>query len=67
MRVNVTQRYQRPNGLRINTLTDDFTNVTETTHLFPEHVEAPALYKQDGVYFLFGSQLTGLPSVSLIC
>ncbi|KJK67249.1 Glycosyl hydrolases family 43 [Aspergillus parasiticus SU-1] len=49
----------RPNGLRINKLTDDFTNVTETTHLFPEHVEAPALYKQDGVYFLFGSQLTG--------
>ncbi|KAE8168184.1 glycosyl hydrolase [Aspergillus tamarii] len=49
----------RPNGLRINKLTDDFTNVTETTHLFPEHVEAPALYKQGGVYFLFGSQLTG--------
>ncbi|KAB8259266.1 glycosyl hydrolase [Aspergillus pseudonomiae] len=50
----------RPNGLRINKLTDDFTNVTETIHLFAEHVEAPALYKQDGVYFLFGSQLTVL-------
>ncbi|KNG91173.1 glycosyl hydrolase family 43 protein [Aspergillus nomiae NRRL 13137] len=49
----------RPNGLRINKLTDDFTNVTETIHLFAEHVEAPALYKQDGVYFFFGSQLTG--------
>ncbi|KAE8377961.1 glycosyl hydrolase [Aspergillus bertholletiae] len=49
----------RPNGLRINKLTDDFTNVTETTHLFPEHIEAPALYKQNGIYYLFGSQLTG--------
>ncbi|KAF5863372.1 hypothetical protein ETB97_010252 [Aspergillus alliaceus] len=49
----------RPNGLRINKLTDDYTNVTETIHLFPEHIEAPAMYKQDGVYFLFGSQLTG--------
>ena len=50
---------QRPNGLRIDRLTDDYLNVTYTTHLFPEHYEAPAIYKQDGVYFMFGSQLTG--------
>ncbi|GFF31310.1 hypothetical protein IFM46972_03196 [Aspergillus udagawae] len=49
----------RPNGLRINKLTNDYTNVTSTTHLFPEHIEAPAMYKKNGVYFLFGSQLTG--------
>ncbi|OJZ81390.1 carbohydrate-binding module family 35 protein [Aspergillus luchuensis CBS 106.47] len=49
----------RPNGLRIDRLTDDYLNVTYTTHLFPEHYEAPAIYKQDGVYFMFGSQLTG--------
>ena len=52
---------QRPNGLRIDRLTDDYLNVSYTTHLFPEHYEAPALYKQDGVYFMFGSQLTGPP------
>ncbi|KAF7169406.1 hypothetical protein CNMCM5623_002136 [Aspergillus felis] len=49
----------RPNGLRINRLTNDYTNVTSTTHLFPDHIEAPAMYKNNGVYFLFGSQLTG--------
>ncbi|EAW13608.1 glycosyl hydrolase family 43 protein [Aspergillus clavatus NRRL 1] len=48
----------RPNGLRINRLTDDYTNLDSTIYLFPEHIEAPAMYKQDGVYFLFGSQLT---------
>ncbi|KAK9577198.1 hypothetical protein V6Z96_007405 [Aspergillus fumigatus] len=49
----------RPNGLRINRLTSDYTNVTSTVHLFPEHIEAPAMYKKNGVYFMFGSQLTG--------
>ncbi|KAG2007717.1 hypothetical protein GB937_008367 [Aspergillus fischeri] len=49
----------RPNGLRINRLTNDYTNVTSTVHLFPEHIESPAMYKKNGVYFMFGSQLTG--------
>ncbi|KAJ5461253.1 uncharacterized protein N7458_002805 [Penicillium daleae] len=49
----------RPNGLRIDRLTDDYTNVTSNTYLWSEHIEAPAIYKQDGVYFMFGSQLTG--------
>ncbi|KAF7591362.1 hypothetical protein BBP40_001640 [Aspergillus hancockii] len=49
----------RENGLRINQLTDDYLNVSQPIHLFPERIEAPAMYKQDGVYFLFGSQLTG--------
>lgn len=40
-------------------MTDNYLNVSYTTHLFPEHYEAPAIYKQDGVYFMFGSQLTG--------
>ncbi|KAE8353392.1 glycosyl hydrolase [Aspergillus coremiiformis] len=48
----------RANGIRIDKLTDDYTNVTGPVHLFPTHIEAPAMYKQDGVYFLFGSQLT---------
>lgn len=51
--------YQRPNGLRIDRLTDDYTNVTSNTYLWSEHIEAPAMYKQNGVYFMFGSQLTG--------
>ncbi|RHZ52904.1 glycosyl hydrolase family 43 protein [Aspergillus thermomutatus] len=54
----------RPNGLRINRLTNDYTNVTSTTHLFPEHIEAPAMYKKNGVYFLFGSQMVYVPIVS---
>ncbi|KAJ5998165.1 hypothetical protein N7499_005456 [Penicillium canescens] len=49
----------RPNGLRIDRLTDDYTNVTSNTYLWPQHIEAPAIYKKDGVYFIFGSQLTG--------
>ncbi|KAE8154278.1 glycosyl hydrolase [Aspergillus avenaceus] len=49
----------RKNGLRINKLNDEYTNVTEAIHLFPESIESPAMIKQDGVYFLFGSQLTG--------
>jgi hypothetical protein len=51
--------HQRPNGLRIDRLTDDYTNVTSNTYLWPQHIEAPAIYKKDGVYFMFGSQLTG--------
>jgi hypothetical protein len=51
--------HQRPNGLRIDRLTDDYTNVTSNTYLWSEHIEAPAMYKKDGVYFMFGSQLTG--------
>ncbi|OKO99981.1 hypothetical protein PENSUB_8198 [Penicillium subrubescens] len=49
----------RPNGLRIDRLTDDYTNVTSNTYLWSEHIEAPAMYKKNGVYFMFGSQLTG--------
>ncbi|EPS34315.1 hypothetical protein POX_a00712 [Penicillium oxalicum] len=49
----------RPNGLRINRLTDDYTNVASNVYLWPDHIEAPAMFKKNGVYFMFGSQLTG--------
>ncbi|KAF7719546.1 Galactan 1,3-beta-galactosidase [Penicillium ucsense] len=48
----------RPNGLRINRLTDDYTGVASNVYLWPDHIEAPAMFKKDGVYFMFGSQLT---------
>jgi hypothetical protein len=50
---------QRANGLRIDKLTDDYLNVTEETHLFTQDMEAPAMVKIDGRYFMFASHLTG--------
>ncbi|KAJ5099173.1 carbohydrate-binding module family 35 protein [Penicillium argentinense] len=51
----------RPNGLHIYKLTDDYHNVSSETYLFPDpgNVEAPALIKRDGLYYLFGSHLSG--------
>lgn len=40
-------------------LSDDYLNVTDTVHVWPEHYESPALLKRDGYYFVFGSQLSG--------
>jgi len=52
---------QRPTGLHIYKLTDDYHNITSETYLFadPGQIEAPALMKRDGLYYLFGSRLTG--------
>jgi hypothetical protein len=49
----------RPNGLRIYKLADDYLSVTEIVYTWNENIESPALIKRDGVYFAFGSHLTG--------
>ncbi|KAI1819565.1 carbohydrate-binding module family 35 protein, partial [Xylaria intraflava] len=49
----------RANGLRIDQLSDDYLNVTESTYLWSDSIEAPALLKREGTYYMFGSHLTG--------
>ncbi|KAK7746390.1 hypothetical protein SLS53_002349 [Cytospora paraplurivora] len=48
----------RKNGLRIDSLTDDYLNVSSAVYLFADY-EAPALVKKNGYYFLFASHLSG--------
>ncbi len=50
---------QRANGLRIIRLTDDYLDVAENTYLWKDRIEAPALVKVQGRYYMFGSHLTG--------
>ncbi|KAL1875329.1 hypothetical protein VTK73DRAFT_10113 [Phialemonium thermophilum] len=49
----------RENGLRIGKLTDDYLDVAGPTYLWKDHIEAPALIKIQGRYYMFGSHLTG--------
>ncbi|KAJ0301245.1 hypothetical protein COL5a_007620 [Colletotrichum fioriniae] len=49
----------RPNGLRIDALSSDYLNVTRNVYLWSENIEAPAIWKKNGYYFMFGSRLTG--------
>ncbi|KAF7534704.1 hypothetical protein G7054_g6015 [Neopestalotiopsis clavispora] len=49
----------RANGLRIDALTSDYLNVTSATYLWSDSIEAPAILKKNGYYFMFGSHLTG--------
>ncbi|KAI1086668.1 carbohydrate-binding module family 35 protein [Rostrohypoxylon terebratum] len=49
----------RQNGLRIDKLSADYLTVDSATYLWSDSIEAPALLKQDGVYYMFGSHLTG--------
>ncbi|KXJ87852.1 galactan 1,3-beta-galactosidase [Microdochium bolleyi] len=51
----------RQNGLRINALTSDYLNTTGTSSVYRwnEKIESPAILKQGGYYFMFGSLLTG--------
>lgn len=51
----------RPNGLRINALTADYLNTTgsSSVYLWNRSIESPAILKQGGYYFMFGSLLTG--------
>ncbi|KAJ9148534.1 Glycoside hydrolase family 43 protein [Pleurostoma richardsiae] len=49
----------RQNGLRINKLTTDYLDVKESTYLWKDHIEAPAMVKVSGRYHMFGSKLTG--------
>jgi beta-xylosidase len=49
--------------LRIAKLTDDFLSVTTAdTMLFSNHREAPAIFKQDNIYYLITSGCTGWKS-----
>ena len=48
----------RKNGLRIDALSDDYLTVTRTVAVLPD-MEAPAMVKADGRYFIFCSHLTG--------
>ncbi|KAF2181596.1 carbohydrate-binding module family 35 protein, partial [Zopfia rhizophila CBS 207.26] len=49
----------RQNGLRIDLLSDDYLTVKSSTYLWSESIESPAMIKKNGVYFMFGSKLTG--------
>ncbi|AEO68051.1 f29a3c22-3d62-4b6c-b927-9138dfeb6e83 [Thermothielavioides terrestris] len=49
----------RKNGLRIDKLTADYLDVAEATYLWKDHIEAPAMIKLNGRYYMFGSHLTG--------
>lgn len=48
----------RVNGLRIDALSPDYLSVTRGVAVLPD-MEAPAMIKVNGRYFLFGSHLTG--------
>jgi hypothetical protein len=50
---------QRENGLRIVALSDDYLTVTTNTYLWKDSIEAPAMVKLGGRYYMFGSHLTG--------
>ncbi|RPB07816.1 Arabinanase/levansucrase/invertase [Morchella conica CCBAS932] len=50
----------RPTGLVIFKLSDDFLTIDSEVYNFNEHIESPAIMKDDnGVYYVLGSQLTG--------
>ncbi|KAK8068096.1 hypothetical protein PG996_007208 [Apiospora saccharicola] len=49
----------RANGLRIDALSSDYLSVTNSTYLWREAIEAPAIVKKNGYYFMFGSHLSG--------
>ncbi|KAI6360929.1 hypothetical protein MCOR25_006579 [Pyricularia grisea] len=51
----------RENGLRINRLTNDYLGfaANTSTYLWSDHIEAPAMLKRSGIYYMFGSKLTG--------
>ncbi|KAL3489601.1 glycosyl hydrolase [Aspergillus germanicus] len=48
----------RPNGIHIFELSEGYLSVVKQVHLFPEHLESPAMIKRDGLYYLFASGLT---------
>jgi beta-xylosidase len=48
----------RVNGLRIDALSNDYLSVTRTVSILPD-MEAPAMIKVDGTYYMFCSHLSG--------
>lgn len=55
----LTATAKRANGLRIDALSEDYLSVTEAVYVWDESIEAPAIWKTGGYYFMFGSHLTG--------
>ncbi|KAI0433573.1 carbohydrate-binding module family 35 protein, partial [Xylaria sp. FL1042] len=49
----------RANGLRIDQLSSDYLSVSKSTYLWSDSIEAPAILKRQGTYYMFGSHLTG--------
>ncbi|KAI9741140.1 MAG: hypothetical protein M1834_002853 [Cirrosporium novae-zelandiae] len=49
----------RANGARLYQLSANYTAVVNETYTYEEDLEAPAMVKKDGVYFFFGSTLSG--------
>ncbi|KAI0971586.1 carbohydrate-binding module family 35 protein [Xylaria arbuscula] len=49
----------RANGLRIDQLSSDYLSVSKSTYLWSDSIEAPAILKRSGTYYMFGSHLTG--------
>ncbi|KAI0206879.1 carbohydrate-binding module family 35 protein [Astrocystis sublimbata] len=49
----------RGNGLRIEQLSADYLSVSKSTYLWRDSIEAPAVVKRQGTYYMFGSKLTG--------
>ncbi|KAI1332753.1 galactan 1,3-beta-galactosidase [Xylariaceae sp. FL0255] len=49
----------RANGLRIDALNSDYTNVTKATYLYSEDYEAPAMIKIGSTYYMFASHESG--------
>lgn len=49
----------RANGLRIDRLSADYLSVVSSVALLTPNHEAPAMFKLNGRYYLFGSLLTG--------
>ncbi|KAF2434534.1 Arabinanase/levansucrase/invertase [Tothia fuscella] len=49
----------RPTGAHIYKLSDDYLDVTDTVYTWKKAVESPAMFKRNGNYYIFGSDLTG--------
>ncbi|KAF2094306.1 Arabinanase/levansucrase/invertase [Rhizodiscina lignyota] len=49
----------RQNGLRIDGLSKDYLSVESNVYTWSEKIESPALIQREGIYFMFGSHLTG--------
>lgn len=47
------------NGLRIDKLSADYLSVESAVFLYSEDYEAPAMYKQNGLYYIFASHESG--------
>ncbi|PGH23893.1 hypothetical protein AJ80_01955 [Polytolypa hystricis UAMH7299] len=49
----------RENGLRIMRLSADYLSVESEVYTWSEKIESPAVLKKNGIYYMFGSHLTG--------